>query len=153
MLYLKESFLVSYLFLHCLCECTSKDLSINIWVCLVDNILPSWRSNLSIGLPNSQGKMESGWSDCGLRSPWLELHTLHTWIHSDRRCKDLSQHPVSLLLHLGSFSLTCWWKAWYSLPWSGPWTWAWARAWKASRSNRCEKQSCRHYWCCRTWRA
>lgn len=30
------------------------------------------------------GNWESGWSDCGLRSPWLELHILHTYTHRQR---------------------------------------------------------------------
>lgn len=48
------------------------------WKYIGLRLLPSWRSIRSTELPSSMGMKESGWSDCGLQSPWLGLHTLHT---------------------------------------------------------------------------
>lgn len=42
-------------------------------------LLPSWRKSRSTGLPSWQGTLGSGWSDCGLQSPSLELHIQHTY--------------------------------------------------------------------------
>lgn len=39
--------------------------------------IPSWRNNQSRENPIPEDNGESGWSDCELQSPQLELHTLH----------------------------------------------------------------------------